>query len=155
MILPKSGISEDWSKSSLNSRFMGTRHTTSSLMYNGMLTQRASQPVAWQQFHALGHVDMVTLNEVNMVVGAVGLSVSQTTGPLGFFCRITTILKGLQRMVRSSALKPVPSFKRPPLTAVEPLWDVVEWEIGSMDALLSKLLQLPDAVTSKECPTPS
>lgn len=64
---------------------MGTRPTTSSLMYNGMLTQRANQPVAWQQFNALGHVDMVTLNEVNMVVGAVGLRVSQTTGPLGFF----------------------------------------------------------------------
>lgn len=73
----------------------------------------------------------------------------------GIFCRITTILKGLQRMVRSSALKPVPSLKRPPRTAVEPLWDVVEWEMGSMDALLSNLLQLPDAVTSKECPTPS
>lgn len=70
--------------------------------------EQLNQPAAWQQLSALGHVDMVTLNVVNMVVWAVAPCVSQTTGPLGFFfffCCATTALKGLQRMVCSSALK--------------------------------------------------
>lgn len=78
-----------------------------------------------------------------------------------FFC---LILKGFGRRVRSSALKPVPSLKRPPqradLSPEEPLWDVVGWRMGSMDALLlllSNMLQLSDAVTSlgTVCPTHS